>query len=122
MREGPLPTRLFDNAPDNEPTVAEREGLAEIRRRRTTMWLILLLMPAAAIASAFFPKPVPAILIGLGMLGFLVAILRHNLTACPRCGDRFNYLNPWTQACVFCGLRLREPAAEPKANGAGKPS
>jgi hypothetical protein len=122
-REGPLPTRLLDNAPDSVPTAAEREGLAEIRRRRTTIWLLLLLgMPVLAITSAFVPDRIRTILLALGMLVIAISIVRHNLAACPRCGDRFSYLNPWTQACVFCGLKLRETPPTPSGADEGRRS
>jgi hypothetical protein len=111
-----MPTRLFDTAPDREPTQAELEGLEEIRRRRRTIWLLLLSVPVLALLGSAVSGRATTLLVGLGILGFAAAIVRHNLSACPRCGDRFNHLNPWTQACVFCGLALATPrnAGHPK--------
>jgi hypothetical protein len=107
-----MPTRLFDNAPDRKPTQAEQDGLEVIRRRRRTMWLFLVIVPVLGLLGGAVSERATTILIGLGMLGFATAIARHDLTACPRRGDGFNYLNPWTQACVFCGLALSETAGE----------
>jgi hypothetical protein len=110
-----MPTRLFDTAPEREPTQAELEGLEGIRRRRRTIWLLLLSVPALGLLGNAVSERATTLLIGLGLLGFAAAIVRHNLSACPRCGDRFNHLNPWTHACVFCGLALEAPR---DANGA----
>lgn len=92
-------------------------GLARIRRHRRHVWIVFAgYLPVvgsigfalrALGVSSEWPVMTAAfsyMALGLGIAG------RVTFAECPRCGERFHgaffFSNPWTRACVYCGLPL----------------
>jgi hypothetical protein len=112
----PLPKNDPNAYDPNAPlSPSERGGLLEIRRRRRTVYVCMAaLMPTTLFASLVVPA-IAIYVMGVGMAVFFVSIVRHGFARCPRCDERFNWMNPWTRECMWCGLslgKLPKPADE----------
>ncbi len=101
---------ILDDESSELPTRAELGELAELQLRRRWLWgwlfgAVLLACAAAAISARLLSVVMPVWMVVWGAL-----ILRHAWYRCPRCGQFFNWggrgSNPFTRACIHCGLRL----------------
>jgi len=67
--------------------------------------------------SQAFGTSAPDVVLGIGAMAFFAySAIRVGLFRCPRCGERYTsksvrgllvYRNPFTPACLHCGLRRR---------------
>jgi len=91
----------------------------DVWERRTNDWCLLLGSLLGAPVCGFFlalvSRPLGGLIGILGFFGFVIALARLSVFACPRCGRRFDtvvtargsrWSNAFTRKCLFCGLRV----------------
>ena len=95
------------------PSPEELKQLRRIVAKRRLLWSLAgATLPVFYFAS-LFPEMDPSTVGRVWIAGVGAALVWHNLSACPRCGERFNVRLFWgmpsAERCRHCGFRLRPP-------------